>query len=512
MSNGLLNRQYVGARYVPKIMGEWNKTLQYEALSVVTYMGNSFTSKVPVPANSVDINNEDYWVNTGNYNAQVEEYRQLVNNEILRKPYISIEDYDVKESTDITSALNKAIEECYKTGKNLYIPSKNYIVSAPITINKSICIFGDISRGATTGDYRSVSFSLIYTGNNALFTISEQCSYVVIDALSIKGNSNSTCFEVNTLRNKFMNCYIAYFDKVFSLTMSNSDIPAYENIIDNNYFYENNIVLYSYYKQGSATDGYFTNNIIIKGNYSINSTVLSEWIISGNHDYTNNGITIAQGVDLQINNNYFDNGNKTSINIIANGGIQINSNKFLCVETTADIPNAKINVSTNITEFDYSFISVTGNILTITKDSGGKIYLLNCNIPCKVTGNNVFQNGIEVTNSTKNHIVNDISNVETLTVTKGDKITLQEYTCFKVNNIIQLNFKFTTTETIISSTDIILNTNFNLKYDNLIFAATNVSTKENHLLTIVNHGAALVPTFDISSNQTIVGTITLIAN
>ena len=75
MSNGLINRQYIGARYVPKIMGEWNKALQYEALSVVTYMGNSFTSKVPVPAN-VDINNEDYWVNTGNYNAQVENYRQ----------------------------------------------------------------------------------------------------------------------------------------------------------------------------------------------------------------------------------------------------------------------------------------------------------------------------------------------------------------------------------------------------------------------------------------------------
>lgn len=75
MSNELINRQYVGARYVPKLMGEWNKALQYEALSIVTYMGNSFTSKVPVPAN-VEIDNTDYWVNTGNYNAQVEEYRK----------------------------------------------------------------------------------------------------------------------------------------------------------------------------------------------------------------------------------------------------------------------------------------------------------------------------------------------------------------------------------------------------------------------------------------------------
>ena len=72
--NGLINRQYVGARYVPKVMGVWNKALRYEALSIVTYAGNSFTSKIPVPPN-IDISNDTYWVNTGNYNAQVEAYR-----------------------------------------------------------------------------------------------------------------------------------------------------------------------------------------------------------------------------------------------------------------------------------------------------------------------------------------------------------------------------------------------------------------------------------------------------
>lgn len=89
--NGLINRQYVGARYVPKIMGEWNKALQYEALSIVTHLGNSFTSKVPVPSN-IDITNTDYWVNTGNYNAQVEAYRKDtaqvkndLNNEIINR-------------------------------------------------------------------------------------------------------------------------------------------------------------------------------------------------------------------------------------------------------------------------------------------------------------------------------------------------------------------------------------------------------------------------------------------
>lgn len=86
MSYGLINRQYVGARYVPKIMGEWDKNIPYEALSIVTYKGNSFTSKIPVPA-KVDIGDETYWINTGNYNVQIEEYRketleakQLANN------------------------------------------------------------------------------------------------------------------------------------------------------------------------------------------------------------------------------------------------------------------------------------------------------------------------------------------------------------------------------------------------------------------------------------------------
>lgn len=77
----MANRQYVGARYVPKFADpvEWNSALSYEALTIVTHLGNSFTSKKPVPA-GVDIGNTEYWVNTGNYNEQVEELRQEVKN------------------------------------------------------------------------------------------------------------------------------------------------------------------------------------------------------------------------------------------------------------------------------------------------------------------------------------------------------------------------------------------------------------------------------------------------
>lgn len=68
---------YVGHRYVPKIMGEWDKTESYEGLSIVTNKGTSYTSKKRVPK-GIDILNEEYWVVTGNYNAQIEEYRKDV--------------------------------------------------------------------------------------------------------------------------------------------------------------------------------------------------------------------------------------------------------------------------------------------------------------------------------------------------------------------------------------------------------------------------------------------------
>lgn len=71
--------EYIGARYVPKFDGDWDNTKEYEPLMIVSYQGNSYTSKTFVPK-SVAITDEKYWACTGNYNAQVEAYRQEVEN------------------------------------------------------------------------------------------------------------------------------------------------------------------------------------------------------------------------------------------------------------------------------------------------------------------------------------------------------------------------------------------------------------------------------------------------
>lgn len=72
-------RQYVGARYVPRFSNpiEWDANRIYEALEMVTYLNATYTSKKPVPQ-GIDINNREYWVLSANYNAQVEIYRQEV--------------------------------------------------------------------------------------------------------------------------------------------------------------------------------------------------------------------------------------------------------------------------------------------------------------------------------------------------------------------------------------------------------------------------------------------------
>lgn len=69
--------QYIGARYVPLFANpyEWADTREYEPLTVVYSNGNSYTSKQYVPTGT-PLTDENYWAITGNYNAQVEQYRK----------------------------------------------------------------------------------------------------------------------------------------------------------------------------------------------------------------------------------------------------------------------------------------------------------------------------------------------------------------------------------------------------------------------------------------------------
>lgn len=77
--------QYIGARYIPLFYqasdnsNSWEAGVVYEPLVIVTYLNQSYTSKIPVPAsvgNPAD--NPHYWAMTGAYNAQVAQLSQDV--------------------------------------------------------------------------------------------------------------------------------------------------------------------------------------------------------------------------------------------------------------------------------------------------------------------------------------------------------------------------------------------------------------------------------------------------
>lgn len=163
MSYGLINRQYVGARYVPKIMGEWDKNIAYEALSIVTYKGNSFTSKIPVPA-KVDIGDETYWVNTGNYNVQIEEYRK--------------ETLEAKQLANNTNTDLQAFKQ-NQTNTNNEINNKINSTTSALNELKNVVFDGDtpsvITVGKNGGRFHTINeaiaFAKGYCSRNSRVTI-----------------------------------------------------------------------------------------------------------------------------------------------------------------------------------------------------------------------------------------------------------------------------------------------------------------------------------------------------
>ena len=181
---------YVGARYVPKFANplEWAENTAYEAMTVVSYNNNSYTSKIPVPStigNPAD--NPDYWALTGNYNAQVEQYRQEVeqyrqNGYITPQMFGAIGDGVANDTISIQNALN--------SGKSVYIPSGTYLVSG-ITIPNKCMVFGNGRRTIIKGD-----------GTNHTIIIPSPSSFCELTSLTVYGTEGNTLYNAVEISDK----------------------------------------------------------------------------------------------------------------------------------------------------------------------------------------------------------------------------------------------------------------------------------------------------------------------
>lgn len=206
---------HVGQRYRPKIFGEWDKTKLYEPLSIVQYQGNSFTSRQYVPS-GIEITNEEYWASTGNYNAQVEFYRQDVQgfnkdlttlktdtqNDLTTmmnniadiksdvdnvKFFVNVKSHGAKGDgvTDDREAIQAAIDEVFEAGGGIvYFPIGTYLIGSPLLF-KSVTEHGGYDANFVELLGAGNSKSRILKNSTVTETVKNGSSNTTLDAAII---------------------------------------------------------------------------------------------------------------------------------------------------------------------------------------------------------------------------------------------------------------------------------------------------------------------------------------
>ena len=190
---------YIGARYVPKLDGNWSSEKEYEPLTIVSYQGNSYTSKTFVPAGTLPTDS-DYWALTGNYNAQIEQYRQEVEtlqnnvNDIIN----SMADVTLLGiSNDGVTDVTKQLQELFNNNdySHIYFPDGKYLAKN-LTINKNVTMsdnayfiyngYGEDTFITINGDNLSLCLNIDCNNKNPLYAADVSGSNIFISCCHIK--------------------------------------------------------------------------------------------------------------------------------------------------------------------------------------------------------------------------------------------------------------------------------------------------------------------------------------
>ena len=163
-------RQYIGARYIPRHMGEWCADTQYSALDVVLYTdGNSYTAKCYPPKGTIPTDDK-YWSLSAQFNQQltlVQEQTENTQNSLnTLKNNLSffVTDFECDDGQkvqgngvhDDTSGIQAALDYIESTctlnvldadwnygGAELIFPKGVYIITDNIYIPQCVSIRGE---------------------------------------------------------------------------------------------------------------------------------------------------------------------------------------------------------------------------------------------------------------------------------------------------------------------------------------------------------------------------------
>ena len=186
--------QYTGSRYVPVFAdpAEWNSTRTYEPLTIVLNEGNSYTSRQFVPV-GVELTNTDYWLETGNYNAQMEAYRREVIN--LQNMFSSAENavnalslgIDNTGTSDVSTIINNW--DNTHTNEILFIPDGTYLLKGTLSIKNNSYYMVPTARFVASNIHTAISI------DNPTATINDKFFYLYVNG----NNACDTCFDVSSV-------------------------------------------------------------------------------------------------------------------------------------------------------------------------------------------------------------------------------------------------------------------------------------------------------------------------
>ena len=370
-------RQYVGARYVPKFADpiSWNKEYSYEALTIVTHLNNSYTSKKAVPPNT-DINNEAYWVLTGNFNSQVEEYRKATeilseNVEEYRKATeMFSENFIVLSSnggngdgvTDNTTAINSLITSIGSKQDSIWITKGSYLISGSVTIPSNINLHFDGGE-----------LIIANTGN---LTINGQIISPLYKIFDVEGN-----LGIN--KDKNTTGYPEWFDNNVNLALKyfkcvelqSKDYIVNDNLIIN----DNNITL-----RGVAYSTFFGNSggsrLLLNGNCRIIvGNVSDNDIIKFARNITLENFEIAQTNNTQdyaLSVYGVVYGRFKNLTVSVGGG---NKYGVYCTKNVSTIyESCRVQTVNNTTTFAGFYLTDSGN--PVAAGGNASIYFNNCTV------------------------------------------------------------------------------------------------------------------------------------
>ena len=410
-----MTRQYIGARYVPKFFtdengsSEWRDSIPYEALTIVMYLGNSYTSKKAVPV-GVQIDNEEYWVLTGNYNAQVEQYRQDVEN--VKNLWKNVKDFGAIGDgvADDSDSFNAA----FSGGGAILIPYGNYKITKQVNIDSNTVVYCNGAILDYFDDSQTDYYGVFFAENKNNISIFNM-TIKGHESGSNKGHKSEIGFK-NCSKCKVVGARIENVNATYCILQLSGDGLYVGDCYINHY---------SYCGIGNINAG---NNFSVS-NCSVlncdNLTATNTYPITLNAYDSNDGI-VKMGKNLSATHNYIYNEHPLWESIDAHGGENVEIIGNIC-EHVADGISCFTDSKRN---FKVTNAIISDNIINIdnTASLPKTLYGISAGGNRVTVANNIVNNGGQSSNTANGggmyinngeHIV--IAN-NTITNSKGDAI------------------------------------------------------------------------------------------